>query len=315
MPKAEYIVAALYHFAALENFASLRSPLLAFCQKHGVRGSLLLAEEGINGTICGSRDGIDAVLARLRSDPRLAKLSHKESTCEFPPFRKMKVRLKTEIVRMGIAGVDPTCTVGDYVAPADWNALISDPEVITIDTRNDYEIAVGKFRGAINPQTDDFRAFPDYVTRQLDPKRHKRVAMYCTGGIRCEKATSYLLQQGFEQVYHLEGGILKYLEVIDPAESLWEGECYVFDDRVSVTHQLQPGSWINCVGCGKPVSPSAQKDPKFIEGVCCPHCHDSLPAEKRARLEERQRQIQLARKRTGSQLHPKASALSLLHES
>ncbi|MGF1452663.1 MAG: rhodanese-related sulfurtransferase [Opitutales bacterium] len=311
--KPTYTVAALYQFVDLEDFEAMRSPLLAFCQKQAVVGSLLLAREGINGTIAGSREGVDAVLDRLRSNPRLADLAHKESQCDFLPFRKMKVRLKEEIVRLGVEGVDPTCAVGEYVEPEDWNALIRDPEVVLIDTRNDYEIAVGKFQGAVDPQTSDFRSFPDYAKARLDPARHRKVAMYCTGGIRCEKATSYLLQQGFEHVYHLKGGILNYLEKVPREQSLWEGECYVFDDRVSVTHDLEPGSWLNCVGCGRPIPETATADPKFIEGVCCPLCHDTLSEEKRDRLAERHRQIQRAKANLSvDELHPKASALRLL---
>lgn len=309
----DYVVAALYQFVELPDFADLRSPLLAFCQKHEVVGSLLLSREGINGTIAGCRGSIDTVLARLRADPRLAQLPHKESTCAFAPFRKMKVRLKSEIVRLGVEGVDPCCEVGTYVAPENWNALIADPEVVVIDTRNDYEIAVGRFKGALDPGTRDFRSFPEFVNASLDPARHRKIAMYCTGGIRCEKATSYLLRQGFAEVYHLQGGILNYLAQINREESLWEGECYVFDDRVSVDHDLQPGTWVNCVGCGHPVAAAETASPRYIEGVCCPRCHDELSEEKRQRLAERQRQILLARQRAETPIHPKASALRLLH--
>ncbi len=310
--KTQYIVAALYKFVELPDFENFRSPVRARSQKHEASGSLLRAREGINGTIPGSREGIEAVLAYLRSEPRLADLPHKESTCDFPPFRKMKVRLKQEIVRLGIEGIDPTCKVGEYIDPKDWNALIADPEVVLVDTRNDYEIAVGKFKGALNPQTDDFRSFPQWVEENLDKSQNKKVAMYCTGGIRCEKATSYLLEQGFQHVYHLNGGILKYLEEIPEENSLWEGECYVFDDRVSVNHDLQPGTWVNCVGCGRPVHQRATASPKYIEGVCCPNCHDDLPDDKRQRLAERHRQIIAAKAKAGDQLHPRASALSLL---
>lgn len=307
-----YAVAAFYLFAELEDFAQKRSPLLAWCQRHEVCGSILLAREGVNGTIAGPEAGINAVLGWLREDPRLAELTEKRSQCAFPPFRKMKVRLKKEIVRLGVEGIDPNAKVGQYVAPQDWNALIDDPEVVLIDTRNSYEIEVGKFKGAIDPLTDDFRSFPDYVQQQLDPQKHRKVAMYCTGGIRCEKATSYLLEQGFENVYHLHGGILNYLEQIPETETRWQGECYVFDDRVSVNHDLQPGQWLNCVGCGKPIHESETRSPKYIEGVCCPRCHDTMPEEKRQRLAERHRQIQQAKAQASAPVHPKASALGLL---
>ena len=307
-----HTIAALYKFVALEDFEAMRSPLLARCQKHGVCGSLLLAKEGINGTIAGPRQGVEAVLAYLKSDTRLADLPAKFSTCDFPPFRKMKVRLKQEIVRLGVDGIDPTCAVGEYIDPEDWNALITDPEVTLIDTRNDYEIAVGTFKGAVNPQTRDFRSFPEYVASQLDPKRDKKIAMYCTGGIRCEKATSYLLAQGFEHVYHLSGGILNYLAKVPPQQSLWEGECYVFDDRVSINHDMQPGTWINCVGCGQPIHQSRTRDPKYVEGVCCPLCHDEMPAHKRNRLQERHRLVVAAKAKLGENLHPKASGLRLI---
>lgn len=288
---AKYRVAAFYKFVELGGFQSMRSPLLAFCQRSGVVGSILLANEGINGTIAGEPSAVDAVLQWLRNDERLSDLPVKFSECNFPPFRRMRVRLKTEIVRLGVDGVDPTCAVGRYVPPEQWNALIERDDVLLIDTRNDYEIAVGRFHGAINPFTDDFRSFPEFVEHHLDPKHHLHVAMYCTGGIRCEKSTSYLIGKGFQNVYHLEGGILRYLSEVPREKSLWEGECYVFDDRVSVDHNLAPGNWANCVGCGKPVSPEEQRDARWEPGVACPKCSDSMPTEKRKRLEMRQRQF------------------------
>jgi UPF0176 protein len=236
----QLVVAAVYKFVKLADSASLREPLLAQCDALGITGTLLLAEEGINGTIAGTRSGIDNILAYLRSDPRLGDLEHKESFAEHPPFYRMKVKLKKEIVTMGVPGIDPTERVGRYVKPEDWNALIRDPDVLLVDTRNDYEVDVGTFKGAVDPRITTFREFPDYVKRNFDPEKQPRVAMFCTGGIRCEKASAYMLQQGFPEVYHLQGGILKYLENIPAERSLWQGECFVFDQRVAVGHGLAP---------------------------------------------------------------------------
>ncbi len=233
-----FVVAALYKFVDLPDYADLRAPLRAIMDAHKVKGTLLLAREGVNGTIAGSRDGIDAVLAHLRSDPRLADLEHKESYCDAQPFLRAKVRLKKEIVTLGVPGVDPNARVGTYIDPKDWNALIADPDVILIDTRNDYEVAIGTFEGAIDPKTASFGEFPEYVRANLDPRTHKKVAMFCTGGIRCEKASSFMLQEGFEEVFHLKGGILKYLEEIPAEQSRWRGECFVFDERVALGHGL-----------------------------------------------------------------------------
>ena len=291
------VVAALYKFAALPDYRELREPLLTFCRDRGVRGTLLLAEEGINGTIAGSREGIDAVLARLRADPRLADLKHKESLHDEPPFLRMKVKLKREIVTMGVPQVDPRRTVGTYVEPGDWNALVEDPEVLLIDTRNDYEIGIGTFRGAVDPGTRSFREFPAWVKENLDPSKHRKVAMFCTGGIRCEKATGYLLQEGFESVYHLRGGILRYLEEVPAEESSWEGECFVFDERVAVNHELERGSYEQCFACRRPLSAEDRASEKYEPAVSCPHCYDSLDEARRARFEERRRQAALARKR------------------
>ena len=290
-------VAALYKFAALPDYQALQPGLLDFCLSQGIKGTLLLAEEGINGTVAGSRAAIDALIARLRSDARLADLEHKESLADDMPFYRMKVRLKKEIVTLGVPGINPNNRVGSYVAPEDWNALISDPDVVVVDTRNDYEYGIGTFRGAIDPQTATFREFPAYVGNNLDPARHKKVAMFCTGGIRCEKASSFMLEQGFEQVYHLQGGILKYLEKIPAAISMWEGECFVFDHRVAVGHGLQVGEYELCHACRQPVSPQDQASEQYVAGVSCPHCHGTLSEEKRARAAERQKQTQLARKR------------------
>ncbi len=291
---SQVVVAALYKFATLEDYRELREPLLDECLAAGTRGTLLLAEEGINGTIAGSREGIDRVLAHLRSDPRLADLEHKESYDDHIPFYRMKVKLKREIVTMGVPGVDPNKRVGTYVKPKDWNDLIADPDVLLIDTRNDYEVEIGTFRGAIDPHTTTFREFPQYVREHFDPERHKKVAMFCTGGIRCEKASSFMLTEGFEHVYHLEGGILKYLEEVPEEESSWEGECFVFDNRVSVDHHLQQGSYDQCHGCRHPITEDDKRSPLYMKGVCCPGCHDTLSDEQKARFAERQKQVELA---------------------
>ncbi len=233
-----YVVAAFYHFTQLEDYESLQLTLKEFCDVHQLKGTILLAKEGINSTIAGSRAAIDALLAYLRSDRRLQDLEHKESYCQGVPFQRMKVRLKKEIVTMGVPDIDPCYQVGTYIDPQEWNALIADPDVVVIDTRNNYEVEFGTFRGAINPNLETFGEFPNYVQNQLNPDKHQKVAMFCTGGIRCEKASAYMLSQGFTEVYHLKGGILKYLEEIPAEESVWEGECFVFDDRVSVTKPI-----------------------------------------------------------------------------
>ncbi len=288
------VVAALYKFVTLDDFHELREPLLNACLEAGTRGTLLLAEEGINGTIAGSREGIDRVLAYLRADPRLAELEHKESVDDHMPFYRMKVKLKKEIVTLGVPGIDPNRRVGTYVEARDWNALVSDPEVLLIDTRNDYEYNIGSFRGAVDPHTTSFREFPAYVRNQLDPRRHKKVAMFCTGGIRCEKASAFMLQEGFEEVYHLQGGILKYLEEVPEEDSLWQGECFVFDNRVAVNHQLERGQYDQCYGCRHPITEQDKQSDRYQKGICCPRCYDSLSDEQMARFRERQKQIELA---------------------
>ena len=293
----QIIVAALYKFANLPDFQGLQAPLLDVCLSHNLKGTLLLADEGINGTVAGSREGIDRMLAYLKSDYRLADLEHKESFADEMPFYRMKVRLKKEIVTLGVPGISPHKAVGTYVKPQDWNALISDPEVMVIDTRNAYEYDIGSFRGAVDPHTTTFREFPDYVQKHLDPKKHKKVAMFCTGGIRCEKASAYMLEQGFEDVYHLQGGILKYLENVPAEESLWQGECFVFDQRVAVGHGLALGEYDQCHACRHPVSPEEKTSAHYLEGVSCPYCYATLTLEKRARVTERQKQIALAKAR------------------
>jgi UPF0176 protein len=291
------VVAALYKFVALEDYAERREPLLTLCRENGVRGTLLLAAEGINGTIAGSREGIDTVLDALRSDPRLADLEHKESIHDKPPFLRMKVKLKKEIVTLGVEGIDPNRRVGTYVNPQDWDAVAQAEDVTLIDTRNDYECAVGSFRGAIDPGITNFRDFPRWVSENLDPGENPRVAMFCTGGIRCEKASSYLLEQGFKEVYHLRGGILKYLEEVPQESSSWEGECFVFDDRVAVDHGLRRGSYDQCHACRHPITEEDKRSPLYEQGVSCPRCHDWHSQEKRERFAERQRQVTLAAQR------------------
>jgi UPF0176 protein len=293
----QFVVAALYKFADLPDFEAIIPPLKALCDLHKVKGTLLLASEGINGTIAGTREGIDAVLSYLHSDERLKDIEHKESFASEQPFYRMKVRPKKEIVTLGVPGVNPGKKVGTYVSPEAWNELISDPEVVVIDTRNDYEYGIGTFRGAINPNTETFRQFPEFVAKNLNPAHHKKVAMFCTGGIRCEKASSYMLEQGFETVYHLQGGILKYLENVPADESLWDGECFVFDNRVAVKHGLEEGEFDLCHGCRHPISLQDKESSKYIPGVACPHCLDSVPAKKLHRAAERHRQVELAKER------------------
>ena len=291
------VVSALYKFARLEDFESLRSPLLKLMDEQQVKGTLLLALEGINGTIAGDRKGIDAILTWLRSDSRLADIETKESYEQTMPFYRSKVKLKKEIVTMGVDVIDPKKIVGTYVKPQDWNALISDPDVLLIDTRNDYEVKIGGFKNAINPETETFRSFPQYVKENLDPDKHKKVAMYCTGGIRCEKSTAYLKEQGFEDVYHLQGGVLKYLEEIPVEQSLWEGECFVFDNRVAVDHNLEKGQYDQCYACRYPITEEEKNSERYEQGVSCPHCYDKVSERQRQRFSEREKQVTLAKQR------------------
>ena len=288
---SKFIIAALYRFVRLDDHEDMQQQLYQKMVELDICGSLLLANEGINGTVAGTRDGIDRLLAYLRNDDRLAALEVKESFADERPFRRTRVRLKKEIVTMGVEGIDPNHAVGTYVDPKDWNELISDPDVTVIDTRNDYEVAIGSFEGAVNPETESFRQFPSFVDNELNPSKHRKVAMFCTGGIRCEKSTALLRQKGFDEVYHLRGGILKYLEEVPEAESKWKGDCFVFDKRVSVGHNLKVGDHLMCFGCGWPVDKQKQQDPSYIEGVQCPNCAETLTDEQRARFSERQRQI------------------------
>lgn len=303
MPR--YVTAALYLFTDLPDHAELREPLLEVCEKHGVRGTLLLAGEGINGTIAsldeGPEQGVHAVLAHLKADGRLARLQCKWSWSDKPPFHRMKVRIKKEIVTLRVPGLDPNRTVGTYVKPADWNALISDPDVLLIDTRNDYEVAIGTFEHAVNPGIRTFTDLPDWLERQPtlqgEAGRKTKVAMFCTGGIRCEKSTALLKMRGFEEVYHLEGGILKYLEEVPVEQSRWKGECFVFDERVSVGHGLVQGPHELCRSCRWPLTPQDRASSLFVRGVSCPQCHDRRTPEEKAHLAERQRQVELAEAR------------------
>ncbi len=291
------VVCALYKFVALDDYQELRAPLYDVMKRNEVRGTLLLAQEGINGTVSGTRDAIDALLTWLKSDARLAELDYKESLHERQPFKRTKVKLKKEIVTLGVEGIDPKRVVGTYIEPKDWNALISDPDVVLVDTRNDYEVQVGTFRHAVNPKTDSFREFPEYVKQHMDPAKQKKVAMFCTGGIRCEKSTAYMKEQGFDEVYHLKGGILKYLEEVPQETSLWEGECFVFDDRVTVNHQLEKGQYDQCNACRMPITEADKKSEQYESGVSCPHCFGKHSDEQLQRFAQREKQMQLAMER------------------
>lgn len=297
MTNPSTVVCAMYKFVTLDNFEQLRQPLLDEMLRLDVKGTLLLAKEGINGTVAASRESIDALLNWLKRDPRLADISYKESYDEENPFYRTKVKLKKEIVTMGVEGIDPKRVVGTYVKPQDWNALISDPDVVLVDTRNDYEVGIGTFKGALDPKTKTFREFPQYVRDNLDPAKHKKVAMFCTGGIRCEKSTAYLKEQGFEEVFHLEGGILKYLEDVPATDSLWEGECFVFDNRVTVNHQLEKGIYDQCHACRRPITEDDKAHEHYAAGVSCHQCFDEYSEEQRERFRARERQMQLARER------------------
>lgn len=300
-----YIVAALYHFTPFPEPAALQGPLAKICCSNEVKGSLLLANEGINGTIAGPRQGIDAVLAHIRSLPGCDDLEWKESTATDAPFPRMKVKLKREIVTMGQPQVNPRAAVGNYVDPAEWNALISAPDVAVIDTRNDYEVAIGTFEGAVDPQTETFRDFPAWWAANKDRFHNKRIAMFCTGGIRCEKSTNFLMGEGVDEVYHLKGGILKYLEEVPEANSMWNGDCFVFDARVSVGHGLREGPHRLCHACRRPILPQDCDRPEYEEGVSCHHCVTETSAQDKERFRERQKQIALAKARGESHIGPK----------
>ena len=301
----------MYKFVALENYESMREPLYQVMRDNDIKGTLLLASEGINGTVSGPRQGVDTLLEWLNKDHRINPISYKESLHDEQPFYRTKVKLKKEIVTMGVEGIDPRKTVGTYVKPADWNALISDPDVTVIDTRNDYEIDIGTFEHAINPNTETFREFPEYVKTQMDPQKHKKVAMFCTGGIRCEKSTAYLKEQGFDEVYHLEGGILKYLEEVPREQSLWKGDCFVFDNRVAVNHELEKSHYDQCYACRLPITEEHKASPQYEAGVSCPLCYGKHSEEQIARFREREKQVQLANQRNESHVGNEAHDLTV----
>lgn len=310
---SQLLVAALYKFVELPDCAALKAPLLACCEQHAVKGTLLLAHEGINGTIAGTREGVHAVLAYLRNDARLANLEHKESFANTMPFYRMKVRLKREIVTLGVPQANPNKMAGTYVKAEDWNALINDPDVVMIDTRNDYEVAIGTFKGALNPNIKSFRELPDWIRNEASLNSKPKVAMFCTGGIRCEKSTALLRAEGFDEVYHLQGGILKYLEQVAEDQSLWQGECFVFDERVAVGHALKLGEHELCRSCRHPITEVEKSSNQFVAGVSCPHCYNQKSESKKQGLLERQKQMTLAKQRNqlhvGARFEPKTSKL------
>ena len=293
----ELFVATFYKFTKIEDLAALQKTIEACCIENDVRGIVLLASEGINSTISGPRNGVLAVLEFLRKDPRFDGLTWKESIAKKQPFRKLRVRLKKEIVTMGVPGIDPERLVGTYIKPEDWNDLISDPDVIVVDTRNDYEVEIGTFKDAVNPDITSFGELPEWIKNNIDIQTQPRVAMFCTGGIRCEKSTALLKEAGVKDVFHLEGGILKYLELIPEDRSLWDGQCFVFDERVSVGHGLEVGEYELCRGCRYPICEDDKSSSLFREGISCPRCHDQTTDQQKARFAERQKQIELARQR------------------
>jgi UPF0176 protein len=293
----QYVTCALYKFVALPNYGSIRHPLLKIMTDNQVFGTLLLASEGINGTISGTRASIDTVLHWLAQQPGLDNIDTKESIDDNIPFYRTKVKLKKEIVTMGVEGIDPNQVVGTYVKPADWNALISDPDVLVVDTRNNYEVEIGTFKDAVNPNTTSFREFPAWATENIEPDKTKKIAMFCTGGIRCEKSTAYMKEQGFDEVYHLEGGILKYLEEVPKEQTLWQGECFVFDNRVAVDQDLKRGSYDQCHACRMPITEQEKTLDTYQEGLSCHHCFGTLTEEQKQRFSQRQKQMELAKAR------------------
>ncbi len=291
------VVCAMYKFVTLDNYQQLQTQILNKLNDLSIRGTLLLANEGINGTISGNQQSIEAFLAWLQQDERFNNIDHKLSYHDEQPFNRTKVKLKNEIVTMGIEGIDPNQVVGTYVEAKDWNELISDPDTVLIDTRNEYEFNIGTFENAVNPHTETFREFPEYVDETLDPAKHKKVAMFCTGGIRCEKASAFMKQRGFEEVYHLKGGILKYLEDVDKDSTMWNGECFVFDERVAVNHDLEKGQYDQCHACRHPITENDKLSEQYTPGVSCPRCYSTLSNEQRERFSEREKQVQLAKQR------------------
>lgn len=291
------VVCALYKFTALPDYRALQTTILQQLDQQNIRGTLLLAEEGINGTISGDQSAINAFLKWLQNDARFLNIDFKFSYHTEQPFHRTKVKLKKEIVTMGVTGIDPNKVVGTYVEPEDWNAIISDPDTLLIDTRNEYEVGIGSFENALNPSTQTFREFPAYVAKHFDRTKHKKVAMFCTGGIRCEKASAYMKTQGFDEVYHLKGGILKYLETVDENDSLWKGECFVFDERVAVNHTLEKGQYDQCHACRYPITEKDKRSSHYVPGVSCPLCYQHTSEQKKRRFKERERQVQLAKQR------------------
>jgi UPF0176 protein len=300
-------ICALYKFTRLDDFEEIQGPLKIFLESLNIRGTLLLAKEGVNGTISGDNDSIMKSLDYLQKDERLVGLEYKFSYSEKPPFKRLKVKLKKEIVTLGISNIDPIFSSGTYVKPADWNELIKDPDVVLIDTRNNYEFEIGSFKGSINPNTETFREFPAYTKNNLEKYRDKKIAMFCTGGIRCEKSTAYLKSKGFENVFHLQGGILKYLEEIKEDESLWEGECFVFDDRVAVKHNLELGKYDQCHACRFPITDEDKEHPHYEKGASCPRCYGTKNSSQVSRYREREKQVQLAKSRGESHIGDDAS--------
>jgi UPF0176 protein len=295
-------ICALYNFTRLDDFEEIQGPLKIFLESLNIRGTLLLAKEGVNGTIAGDNDSIMKSLDYLQKDERLVGLEYKFSYSEKPPFKRLKVKLKKEIVTLGVSDIDPIFSSGTYVKPADWNELINDPDVVLIDTRNNYEFEIGSFKGSINPNTETFREFPAYTKNNLEKYRDKKIAMFCTGGIRCEKSTAYLKSKGFENVFHLQGGILKYLEEVKEDESLWEGECFVFDDRVAVKHNLELGKYDQCHACRFPITDEDKEHPHYEKGASCPRCYGTKNSLQVSRYREREKQVQLAKSRGESHI-------------
>ena len=288
------VVVAMYQFVQLDNFMDMKPQLLKVCSENRIVGTILLAQEGLNGTISGSRIGVDSLLAYLFSDPRFKKMNYKETFSDTSPFRRLKVRLKREIITMGVPNTDPRKLSGKRVDAKQWNTLIKDPDVITLDTRNIFEHEVGTFENAVSPGTKSFRDFPRFVDTNLDPQKNQKIAMFCTGGIRCEKASNYMLKIGFKEVYHLDGGILRYLETVEKKDNLWLGECFVFDERVAVNKDLMPGSYVQCYACGMPLMDRDLKSPLYEVGVSCHRCSGKHGAKKIDGLKERQRQHEMA---------------------
>lgn len=306
----EFVVCALYKFTALAHFAAFQIPLQAKLQEHQIRGTLLLAKEGINGTIAGTRPNIEKFLSWLNQQPSMHEIEVKQSVTDQLPFKRTRVKLKKEIVTMGMTDIDPRESAGTYVEPKDWNDMLDDDDVLVVDTRNQYEIKVGRFEKSTNPLTTNFREFPAFAKQHLNPAKHKKIAMYCTGGIRCEKSTAFLKQLGFEQVYHLKGGILKYLEQIPQSESKWQGECFVFDERVTVDHQLRKGSYDQCHACRLPITDEDKQSKKYQAGVSCPACFDRSTKEDKARYAEREKQVRLAQDRGDYHIGPQQIEVS-----